>query len=402
MKTFLVTRDPFPNGMASTSRIKCYCKALINAGMECEVVVFHRTEVYGTTPQNTIGKGVFEGIPFCYVGGTPLRASNLFVRKLNDWLDKIKLLRYLNKSVKSEDAIFTYYRQNNIERPLLTLARWKRWRIFQELCEYPYATGTVDSSVEVKCKKYMSTIFRGYTGAICISQPLLDLAKMYHPKGEYVKVPILIDREKLDFSSITPKKFEAPYLFHSGALFQQKDGIVDVLNAFADALPHLPNGTKYYFTGKVESSRDKDLIIQTITDRNLKDSVKFLGYLQFKDLMEYTKGASLFIINKNVNIQNKYCFATKLGEYLLSGNPVITTNVGEAMCFLENGKNAYIVEHGNRKQLSDAIIRALANPEESRNIGLAGQATARENFCYEAQSEKLKKFFLRQLTITHV
>lgn len=395
MKIFIATCDPFPNGMASTSRIKCYCKALIKAGIECEVVVFHRTEVYGTTLQNTIGKGVFEGIPFSYVGGTPLRASNLFVRKLNDWLDKIKLLRYLNKSVKSEDAIFTYYRQNNIERPLLTLARWKRWRIFQELCEYPYATGTVDSSVEAKCKKYMSTIFRGYTGAICISQPLLDLAKMYHPKGEYVKVPILIDREKLDFSSITPKKFEAPYLFHSGALFQQKDGIVDVLNAFADALPHLPKGTKYYFTGKVECSRDKDLIIQTITDRNLKDSVKFLGYLQFKDLMEYTKGASLFIINKNVNIQNKYCFATKLGEYLLSGNPVITTNVGEAMCFLENGKNAYIVEHGNRKQLTDAIIRALANPEESRIIGLAGQATARENFCYEVQSEKLKTFFLR-------
>lgn len=50
-------------------------------------------------------------------------------------------------------------------------------------------------------------------------------------------------------------------------------------------------------------------------------------------LMEYTKGASLFIIYKNENIQNKYCFATKLGEYLLSGNPVITTDVGEAMYF---------------------------------------------------------------------
>lgn len=393
MKVFIVTSDPFPNGMASTSRIKCYCKSLIKAGVESEVVVFHRTEVYGKPPQNTVGKGVFEGIPFRYIGGTPLRASNVFARKLNDLLDRINLLRYLRRNVKPEDAIFTYYRQNPIERVLLPYAKMMGWRIYQELCEYPYATGQIDSLVEARCEKYMTTTFRQYTGAVCISQALLDMAIKYHPQGEYIKVPILIDEEKLNFSSISPKKYDVPYIFHSGALYQQKDGIVDVLNAFADALPQLPKGTKYYFTGKMENSRDRDLIAQTISERKLKDSVVFLGYLQMQELMEYTKGASLFIIYKNENIQNKYCFATKLGEYLLSGNPVITTDVGEAMHFLENGKNAYIVEPNNRKQLSDVIVKALRNTEESKTIGMAGQSIAKKKFCYEVQSEFLKAFF---------
>ena len=306
MKVFIVTTDPFPNGMASTNRIRCYCKSLIKAGVKCEVVVFHRTEVYGSSPRNTEGNGVFEGIPFRYIGGTPLRASNVIVRKLNDLLDRVNLFRYLRRNVKSEDVIFTYYRQNPIEQFLLPYAKRKGWRIYQELCEYPYATGQVDSSVEGKCEKYMTTTFRQYTGAVCISQPLLDLARKYHPKGEYIKVPILIDEEKLDFSSINPKKCDAPYIFHSGALFQQKDGIVDVLNAFADAIPQLPQGVKYFFTGKMESSRDCEKINKTINERRLNDRVVFLGYLKTQELMEYTKGASLFIVYKNENIQNKF------------------------------------------------------------------------------------------------
>ena len=47
MKIYIVTGEPFPNGMAATNRIKCYAKAIHEGGLECEVVVYRRTEVYG-------------------------------------------------------------------------------------------------------------------------------------------------------------------------------------------------------------------------------------------------------------------------------------------------------------------------------------------------------------------
>lgn len=392
MKVYIVTNEPFPNGMAATGRIKCYAKAILKAGMECEVLIFHRTEVFGKPPKNTVGSGIYEGISFRYLCGTPLRGSNVFVRKLKDMLDRVRLLRYLKKNLKNGDVIFTYFRQNPIEHILLPMAKRNGWKIYRELCEYPYATSKVDSTTEERCKKYMTTTFRQYTGAICISQPLLELAKKYHPQGKYIKIPILIDSKKWDFSDVQPKGFDAPYIFHSGALFQQKDGIVDVLNSFADALPNLPMGTKYYFTGKAENSADKDLILQTIKERGLAEHVVFLGFLSREELMAYIKGASLFIIYKNDNIQNRYCFATKLGEYLLSGNPVITTNIGEAMNFLENGKNAFIVEQGNHKQLTDAIVQVFLNPQESKMVGKLGASISKTNFCYESQCLKLKDF----------
>lgn len=393
MKVFIVTVQPFPNGLAGTGRVICYAKALIKAGVNCEVIVFHRTEVYGNTPKNTLGQGTFEGIPFRYIGGTPLRASNVFIRKINDWKDKVNLLKYLKNNMVKGDAIFTYYRQNPMDNKLLQFANENDFPIYRDLCEYPYATSRIDEKTELRCKHYMESVFPKYNGAICISQPLFDLAKKYHPSGKHLKVPILIDKEKWSFDNVVAKQLDAPYIFHSGALFQQKDGIVDVLSSFADALPKLPAGTKYYFTGKVEKSIDSSLIQKVIKDRHLQKHVVFLGFLQNDEMIQYIKGASLFIIYKNDNLQNRYCFATKLGEYLLSGKPVITTNIGEAMCYLTDKKNAYIIDCGNREQLTNTIIDVLVHKDEATKVGVLGRKVAEQNFCYEAQSSKLADYF---------
>lgn len=99
MKVYIVTTEPFPNGLAATGRIKCYAKALISEGVDVEVVNFYRTEVYGKQPHNQEGLGENEGIPFRYIGGTPLRGKYKIYRYLNDLLDKIRLLMYLDKNI---------------------------------------------------------------------------------------------------------------------------------------------------------------------------------------------------------------------------------------------------------------------------------------------------------------
>ena len=47
MKVYIITKEPFPNGMAAVKRIVCYAKAWISQGIECEVLIYTRTEVYG-------------------------------------------------------------------------------------------------------------------------------------------------------------------------------------------------------------------------------------------------------------------------------------------------------------------------------------------------------------------
>lgn len=393
MKIYIVTTEPFPNGLAATGRIKCYAKALIHEGIDVEVVNFHRTEVYGKKPNNQEGIGVHEGILFRYIGGTPLRGKYKIGRYFNDLLDTRRLIKYLDKHAKEDDVIFTYYRQNPMDKLLIPFAQRKGIRIYRELCEYPFATQKIDNNTENKCRQYMENTFVKYTGAICISQSLLDLAQFYHPQGKYIKIPIMIDPKNWAFDRVIPKQLGHRYIFHSGALFQQKDGIVDVLNAFADALPSLPSGTKYLFTGDIDKSVDSALIKEVIKKRNLQNHIAFLGFLSKDDLISYIKGSSLFIIYKNDNIQNQYCFATKLAEYLLSAHPVITTNVGESNHYLTNMENAIIVNPNSKRQLTDAIIHLMNCQTDNEIIGQKGKCVAENHFLYQSQGKMIKDFF---------
>lgn len=379
MKVYIVTQEGFPNGMAAASRIKCYAKAIINAGADVEVITYTRSEVFGKSPRNTNGNGIFQNIPFRYAGNTPLRSSNIFIRFFDDILDEYRTLLYLKKNMQSGDVILTYLREAKFDKKLFQFAKKYGYKIFRDLCEYPYAVNTITEETKKKANRYLKNRFSRYDGSICISESLLQLAKSYHPSGQHFKVPILIDDTKWRFDDVSPIQRPYSYIFHSGALLQQKDGILDVLKAFADAIPSLPKKIKYLFTGYLDCSPDADQIKRIIEEKHLEDYVEFLGYLSDMEMKQYLLGATLFIVLKNDNLQNQFCFATKLGEYLLSGNPVITTNVGEPKYYLKDRVNAILI-NDNRQELTNAIIDLVCNPDEAKRIGKEGKACAENNF----------------------
>lgn len=391
MKIYIITNEAYPNGMAAASRITCYAKALIMGGIEVEVVNFHRTES-PLNLHNTVSEGYNMGIPFRYIGGTTIRKKSI-LRKVDDYIDMRKTISYLKRNMRAGDAILAYMRQDVFSVDLINFARSNNYPIVRDLCEYPYATTAVNKKTTSKCEKYMRSVFPNFDGAICISEPLFELAKRFAPHAHHIKIPILIDESKCDFTNIAPKNVGVPYIFHSGTLHQQKDGVINVLRAFAEALPSIPVGTKYLFSGKLEKSCDAGLIIEEIKRLKIEKSIEFLGYLSCEDLLQYQKGASLFIVNKEDNIQNKYCFATKIGEYLLSGNPVLTTDYGEQTYYLHNGENAFIVNQGDVQAMSKSIIKIFSNENLGKRIGLQGKLTSLGNFTIVSQSHKLVSYF---------
>lgn len=393
MKVFIVTCEGYPHGFAAAGRITCYAKALCLAGFEVEVVIFRRSEKSDTRAINTEGNGIYDGIKFCYVAGTPLRSKNPFVRKFCDWKDACSTIAYLKCNMQKGDIILCYFREDVFGRKLTTFAHKYNYPIVRDLCEYPYATTALNEQTERRCHKYMSTDFQRFDGAICISEKLLEMALRYAPNKHHIKIPIIIDETKWNFSNVEPFQTDFPYIFHSGTLYQQKDGILDVLSAFAKALPHLPQGIRYIFTGNIDKSPDREAIKQLILEHDLEGRVIFLAYLSQDVMCQYIKGASLFVINKKDNLQNQYCFATKLGEYLLSGNPVLTTDIGEAMNYLKNNESVYIIKHDSTDSLAATLISALNDENRSRNIGHNGLLVARTNFTCTAISSKLNQYF---------
>lgn len=392
MKVYIIITEPFPNGMAATRRIKCYVKAIMSVNIACEVIITRRTEKYDSKPRNVEGINSNGEIPFFYIGKTPLRARNVFFRKYFDLYDERKLISFIRDEMKSDDIIITYMREHVLVKKILKHAHLKGIKVVRDLCEYPFPNAKKYNNVEKLRRIYFDKVFPEFDGIICISEALLNVALKF--KGEnakLLKLPIMINEKNYDYSLVEKKEEEFPYLFHAGTLYQQKDGILDVLKAFGKAKKTIPFPVKYLFTGSVDKSPESIEIKRIISEYDLSDSVEFLGYLSDDSLKSYTKGAKGFIINKLDNLQNKHCFATKLGEYLLSGNPVITTNVGEAKYYLENSKSAILIESGNVELLTEKIIDLFMS-EYNCAIGENGKKVALSNFSAEKQGGSLKSF----------
>lgn len=390
MKVYIITKEPFPNGMAAVKRIVCYAKAWTSQNITCEILIYTRTEVYGKKPKNTRGNGIIEGIPFQYMKGSPLRESNVLIRRLNDYMDRQRLRKYLAEKLSVGDVVFAY---NGCDFQLVEIINMVHSRggyYVQELCELPFGTSE-ETPQKIKMRKvFEHRIFPKVDGVIAISDALVRYARCHcSTDTRIVKIPILVDFPKHE---MIDKSDEAkiPYIFHSGTLFQQKDGFLDVLEAFAKVSNRLDFNVNFISTGNPKETRDEKEIVRIIAKYNIKDKVLFTGYLSDEELRGYLSKAAFVVINKLTTKQNQYCFSTKLGEYMAASKAVVTTNVGEAVNWLTNGKDAFIIEPNNVDLLAQTIELAFRNKEIRRKLGNNAHQTCKKYFSIEANSTILR------------
>lgn len=396
---YIITKESFPNGMAATNRIKCYAKALKLAGIKCEILICTRTEVYGKEIRNTKGKGDFEGIPFRYIGNTPLRGSNVFYRKLNDWIDKEKTLAYLRKHLQPKDVVLFYLsRDVQYILRLINVIHGKGAVCTCDLGELPYGTG---AETRTAVRNRSITLHRQIPlmdGILPISHSLAELARMHANANCVIDIiPIMVDYKQYDLDH-NPDKKEIPFIFHAGTLYEQKDGILGMIKAYGIALRQSREDFNFICTGEVEHSPHAKEIRQLVKKYQLEDRLKFVGYLSEKELKKYLSKAILVIINKYKTQQNYYCFSSKLGEYLAAGIPVIITWFGEAMRFLQDGISAYIVEPGNVNMLAEKILHVIEHLEERKLIGENGKVVCKKHFDYRIYANILKRHIDRLIS----
>lgn len=394
MKVYIITNIEFPYGMAPANRIRCYARALALAGVDCEVLIYRRTERYGQEPQNTMAEGECEGVRFTYTTGTPLRGSNVFVRKIHDYFDRIGLIKTLRAELHPGDVLFLYDCFDvRFDIILAKTAHRCGCKIAVELCELPYGTVQETQRTQKKRKIVTNRLYPNIDGILAISDALVEFSAQYvRPECKIEKIPILVDFKKYALEDQSADEV-VPFVFHSGSLFEQKDGILGMVEAFGMVANRVEKPIKMICTGSKEKSPHCKEINELIEKYSLQNRLVFTGYLDESQLREYLKRASIVVINKKRTQQNRYCFSTKLGEYMAAGKLVIITNVGEAMNWLSCGKDAIIIEPESVDGLAEAIACALEKPDMSRKIGATARETCRNSFDYPVYSTSLSRFF---------
>ena len=380
--------------MASTARVRCYAKGLIQQGAEVFVILPIPLEPYDKPRQNALGKGIDEiGVHYQYMSGSSQRSRNFLKRQANDAYGYLHTLLYIYKHIKKEDQVIVY--EGGVLWMILCAmaVHLKGARVTMELNELPYVAKKQTKRRVFHRQCMLRLAFPRFDQFIVISETLKEIAHRYAPKARIIKVPIMVDLEEQTSDIQDESPIQDPYIFHAGSLTHNKDGIMGMVEAFGKACEKTDKPIKFILTRKLEDSPHEAIIQDLIIKYHLEDKIRFLGYVEREVLYQYLRHCTLCIIYKYDNQQNKYCFSNKLGEYLSMARPVIITNVGEAMNYLEDGKNAYIIPPKNTDLMAEKILEIINHPQVAEQIGKAGQQLAQKEFDCLAQAKRLISFF---------
>lgn len=396
MKIHIFTSVSFPDGLASTNRIKCYAKGLINMDNSVEVHCTHRLfEKNGIEMADSSGS--YEGIPYNYIAGK--YKSQKKVKRGLDWflLDDIKTFVYAFKTIKKNDIVYVYFYQLFLQLLLLFVVKSKGAVAVKETCEHPSALSNKKSFVQRFCNWYeYHVIMRLYDGFVPISSNLASFVERYKKKtAKSLLVPILVDDKKRIFSK-TESPYKVPYIIHTGTMFEQKDSISNILHAFALYKSTYHTNVKLIFTGPHATEHCK--YIPYIKELEIENDVELLGIVSQEKLDELQHFASLSIIYKSDNLQTRNCLPTKLGEMLISGVPVITTSIGDSKKYLTNGESVLLFDPGDEKELINHIHSLLSNKEYASKIAIRGKAVAEKHFNPMFQGKRLHNFLIELLS----
>ena len=146
---------------------------------------------------------------------------------------------------------------------------------------------------------------------------------------------------------------------------------------------------RLYIIGRAPDSNQTYSNFQLVKDLGIECQVVFTGEVAASDMPQLLKDASVLALERPDNLQAKYGFPTKLGEYLLTGNVVVITNVGDIAHFLSDGESALIAQPGDIKEFAEKLEFAIENPEKMREIGENGRFIAELHFNYFTESKKL-------------
>lgn len=266
---------------------------------------------------------------------------------------------------------------------LRKLSSRKDIKVFHELTEHP-EIGKMSRLPIFTTKMYIKWV-KQIDGLFVISNALKNyFINQGVDETKVHVVNMVVDCER--FNNIEKTSGKLSYIAYCGNASNTKDGVDDLIRAFAIVAKKY-NSIRLRIIGpKPSQGSINDNLVKNL---NIVDKVDFIGSVPPSSVPKLLVGAQIVALARPSSLQNKYGFPTKLGEYLLSGNPVCVTAVGDIPLFLTHQETALISPCDDYQAFAKNIIWCIEHPYEAKVIGEKGREIALKNFNYLTESKKI-------------
>lgn len=304
-----------------------------------------------------------------------------------------KILRYINtsrnlkkfiKTLKAGDIVYTH----GITIATTKLLKVKGIKVFAEKTEhFSITSGGRISSLS---QDEIIDVAKRLDGLIVISEHLKQSFIEQGVNPSKIKVVnMTVDPSR--FISLTKGTVPERYIAYCGTASNNKDGVDQLIEAFAIVAKHIED-VKLYIIGDTPSTEDLTRNLKLIDSYNLKERIVFTGIVPYTQMPQILKNAAILALDRPDSIQAQCGFPTKLGEYLLTKNPVVVTKVGDIPKFLEDGISALLSEERNPQEFAQKLEWVLTHKNEADKIGCMGAKVAMKNFNCDIETKKLLNF----------
>jgi len=201
-----------------------------------------------------------------------------------------------------------------------------------------------------------------------------------------------VPRVKAEVDERLRREVEAKYsgrklAVYIGAIHKHR-GCLNMIKAIKYVVEKIPN----VLLLMIGSVTDRELFKEATTfikQHHLEDNIEFLGFVPYNKLHTYLSVCHLGLTLDIPEHQSLIGTPTKLFLYMRAGLPVIASNLPMSRNIIKIAKCGILVDPTNVKQIAEAIVKLLKNPELAKQMGENGRKAIREKYNWEKEEEKI-------------
>lgn len=374
----VLTRD-YPVGLACTKRVHQLIKYLSRQGAMITVISYRSTF---EQPQQ---KGEFENIDFINLGRTVrLKPSHL-----------LKIIPYFFSGLKTISKLKDRTRTNilyctgsiSIENlPFILWAKAKGYNIVfaieEDFSHFDDKIKFISRFKYWTISKLDSLTCRTASALVVISSYLY---KKYSNKAvkNIILLPITANLNNESNKSVFN---DPPEILYAGT-FGDKDGVGFLIDGFR-MLRAGGTNAKLVLIGQ---SAQQKLYKEKYAEAS---DIIFKGYVPDESFYPMLRHADILCMCRTGSGFANAGFPFKLGEYLATGNPVISTRVSDVEYYLSD-EDAFLIGSDNAAEIAEALKKAISNPSEALLKGRNGLNKCKEHFSAEKNGRMLMDLILK-------
>jgi len=374
----------FPEGFAATNRVYMYAKGFSENGVRAVVICFASQHL-------DISNGIIDGVPYYHPYQQKKRSEYFIVRR---WQNLAKYFRTYSimKRLHKQDKILAINVWTNLF--LTHLFAWFLSKLFK--------AELITESSEHPLRFYQKGLFRKKLGALksyveshlndgffCISRYLVNF---YRERGIDSKrlflVPSIVDPSRFSVQANSP--LAQQYIGYFGSLTFERDSVDVLLKGFARFSNEEPN--VYLVLGGFCSDSQRKKILALISELNIETKVIILNHLTKEEITGYIAHACALVMVRSRDLESDASYPSKLTEFLATGKPVVSVDVGEISDYLSDGVNIFLTQPGDVGEIAEKLISIFKNYSNAALIGKRGRVLTEGIFNYNYQAKRMIDF----------